>query len=251
MVVTYSLETEPNSDVFHRSSQWDVRAFTDYRINPRVAEVTEEPGVRFFVQVNATGQTCEGFRFPLDGGQMTVDVWAKDIFEAVELRPYRLRYQVAASYVELRPNALTSRWEDVEELLARGLLVAYHEGRREDVTPEVRKLIHNLALVTPETGASLRWGLQAGEGGQPSLVLQGLPRPSALLRRDARLTADFAGGVELHRSLLEARESGSAAIAGLYSVLFSRDPERTLACLSDDSAPLLKGEFGWFYPSSN
>jgi hypothetical protein len=224
-----------------RSTLWEVKSYADYRASPASA-LGDVPATRFYAQVNATGQTCAGSRFPLTGGRISVTIWARDIFLADELRQYRFEYELAAPNLHLRSNSLTSGWEDVEELLAKGAVVAFKDGGQDDVTPDVRKILHDLSSRAPETGASLRWGVQAPAQGKLCLVLQCLPRPAAYLRRDARLTADFCSGIELFRLDLHEAQGTSPRCGGLRPILFSRDPDRTRAELDKDDEPLQKGK---------
>ncbi len=78
----------------------------------------------------------EGFRLSLEGSRLETDVWTSDVFAASELGGYRLRYEVDTSSVEIRPNTLASRWEDIITLVGKGVLVPFRPDAAKDCTPE-------------------------------------------------------------------------------------------------------------------
>ncbi len=92
------------------------------------------------LQVDGSGHAGEGFRLSLEGDRLEADIWTSDIFTAPELGGVRLRYEVKVASVELWPNTLSSRWEDVITLLGRGTLVAFRPDAAEDCSAEFRQL---------------------------------------------------------------------------------------------------------------
>jgi hypothetical protein len=182
---------------------------------------------RLYVQVDPTGHAGDGFRIPLYGGNLEVDIWGQDIFEDPDFHAYRFRYEIDPARIDIRPNALTSKWEDWEELLARGNLIAFEGANNDDVTTDVRKLLHAKISSNPDFGAALRWGIQAIDDKQLKCVLQALPRPAGFLRRDARLNTDFCGAIELSSHKIVIPFQTDRPCRGPIPILFSRDVEKT------------------------
>jgi hypothetical protein len=228
--------------VFRSETSWDVKRHTEYRLNPGVGEPGDAVRSRFFVQVDASGRTNEGFRIPVFGGIVVMDIWASDLFGDDDLRQYRFALEAEAAQIEIRPNTTSSKWEDVEDMLARGLLIAHKGAGSEDFSQEARRTLHAKRTENPEMGAALRWSVQAPDDQRLTLVLQGLPRPASFLRRDGRLTADTCCGVELARVRLETHFESQGAYRGPQPVLFSRHPEQTKEGLFDHPEAVLDGK---------
>jgi hypothetical protein len=181
---------------------------------------------RLYLQVDPQGRAGDGFRFPLFGGCIEVDIWGQDVFEDSSFHPYRFRFEMDPSQIDIRPNCLTSKWEDWEELLARGTLVAYLGAGTNDMSTEVRRLLHSKASTTPEFGAALRWGIQARGEEDLRCVLKCLPRPAGFLRRDARLNTDYCGAIELSATRIEIPQKKDRPCKGPIPILFTRDVEK-------------------------
>jgi hypothetical protein len=179
------------------------------------------------MQTDVDGHTGEGFRFPLSGSSVKVDVYGRDIFEDEELQDVHFLYEIEADRLEIRPNATSSKWEDFEELLGRGTVIAIKTSSNEDITPDIRKRLHGKKTSPPSFGAALRWSLQAKHADHLTLVLQCLPRSAGMLRRDARLYTDFAGAIELARLRVETPMRLDEPCRGPIPILFARDPDLT------------------------
>ena len=216
--------------MFRAQLQWDVRKHTDYRQNPPVGDGSEPAAAHLYVQVEASGQAAGGFRFPVSGGTLETDIYGQDLFEDEDFHQFRFRYEIDTARIDIRPNSLTSKWEDWEELLARGVLVAYKGDDQDDVTVDVRKILHAKITNDPEIGAALRWSVQA-RGDRRNvdlwLVLQGLPRPAGYLRKDARFNTDHCGAIEVMATKLAVSFQEDEPCQGPIPVLFSRDVEKT------------------------
>jgi hypothetical protein len=195
------------------------------------------------VQVDPTGHAGEGFRVPLFGGNLETDVWGQDIFEDESFHRFRFRYEIDPSRIDIRPNSFAAKWEDWEELLARGNLVAYDGSTTNDVTSEVRKLLHSKVSSNPELGAALRWCIQAKGDTEIRAVLQSLPRPAGYLRKDSRLTTDFCGAIELFTTRLRIPLQEDQPCRGPIPVLFSRDVDKAKDALISQPEQLHQGMY--------
>jgi hypothetical protein len=94
------------------------------------------PRLTLLLQVDGSSHAGEGYRFTVEGGPWDTDIWTRDLFDPASLGGYRLRYQLRGEDIELKPNALASKWEDVDALLGRGVLIAMKAG---DTTHTGRK----------------------------------------------------------------------------------------------------------------
>ena len=206
-----------------RSSPWEIRRNDQYRVFCSGEENLAELNVHLLLQVNAEGKAVEGFRFAMEGPAVENDIWAQDIFEDPTLGRIRFRYEVRSGAINFRANSFTSKWEDVEELLAHGHLVAFQENTTEDKTAEVRKILEAGRAVDKNFGAGIRWCLQSAGQNELKLVLQSLPRPASQLRRNAHLAGDECPTVHLDTWPVKTTFDAARGL-GPKPVLFARDP---------------------------
>jgi hypothetical protein len=158
------------------------------------------------------------------------------------MQQYRFRYEMDPSMIEIRPNTTVSAWEDWEEMLARGTLVAYHGLARADVSSEVRKLVQAKMKNSTEFGAALRWSIQARGSGDMYAVLQGLPRPAGSLRQDGRFTTAYCAGIDLAVIKLVVKTKKEAPCRGPVPILFSRDVDKTKTELKEKPSNMTGGK---------
>jgi hypothetical protein len=223
------------------SIPWEVRKHTEYRLHPPAGDGGGTVKAAFYVQVDATGRAGEGFRFPLSGGHIIKDIWGRDLFEDEEMRKYRFRYETDPTQIEIRANTTVTAWEDWEEMLARGTLVAYHGSERTDISADVRKIVQAKMKTSSEFGAALRWSIQAREGGEMCRVLQGLPRPAGFLKKDGRFTTAYCAGIDLMIIKLEITTKEDDPYRGPIPILFSRDEDKTRKELAEKPGNLTTG----------
>jgi hypothetical protein len=221
---------------------WDMRKYTKYRINSPANEEESKTKSLLYLHVDPTGKAAEGFRFPIFGQRIVADIWGRDIFEDPDFEHIRFRYEVNAAQIEIRPNALASKWEDWEELVIRETLVPIKDLGITVVTTEVKKLLRDKMTKCVEFGASLRWSLQARGAGEMWLVLQGLPRPAGFLRRDQRYCTDYTAGIKLHAIKLDVPCNPDRTCMGPIPVLFTRDEDKTKEELTDKPELLPPGK---------
>jgi hypothetical protein len=221
---------------------WDVRKYTDYRVNPPVDETESRVKSLLYLHVDPAGKAGEGFRFPIFGNRIVTDIWGQDMFEDPDFHHIRFRYEVNAAQVEIRPNTFASKWEDWEEMVIRETLVPIKGPGINVVSTEVRKLLKEKMAKNPEFGASLQWSLQARGAGEMWLVLQGLPRPAGFLRRDQRFSTDYTAGMELNAVKLDIPCNPDRPCMGPIPVIFTRDEDKTKEELSDKPEILHPGK---------
>jgi hypothetical protein len=213
--------------------RWEVESSGDYRIYATGRRAGDKPRCTLLLQVDGAGHAGEGFRFQLEGGNLTADIWTRDILEPPELGGFRLRYETRTEDLELRPNSMCSRWEDVETMLSRGSLIAFRPDAAEDCTAELRQLMLEAKEGTAGLGASIRWCLQAKNDHEVRLILQSLPAPAAQLRSEPILTGDDIAAIHLEAVDLEAEMLAGDPCHGMVPIVFARDPETVRQELGD------------------
>ena len=201
-----------------------------YTATPKQDDHTD---ANLLLQVNACGQAVEGFRVALDGAIIDADFWARDILEVAHLKRFRFRYEIRPEDIDLRPNTFSSRWEDVDDLLAQGTINAYEGEHRDEKNSIARKMLDAARHLDTNNGASLRWCVQAEGNRGLKLVLQCLPRPASQLKKDSRLAADTATCINLQSFELQSVCSDDQPCCGPKPVLFARDPEAVAAILQE------------------
>ncbi len=153
------------------------------------------------------------------------DIWTRDLYDPASLGGYRLRYQLRGEDIELKPNALASKWEDVDALLGRGVLIAMKAGDTTDRTEEFRARLAAEKEADPNFGAAVRWAVQAANHGGLKLILQGLPGGAHRLRSEPLLAADETETITLETLDAEVDMEEAGPCRGPIPVLFARDRE--------------------------
>jgi hypothetical protein len=133
--------------------------------------------------------------------------------------------------IDLKPNALASKWEDVDTLLGRGTLVAMKAGENTDRTAEFRAILATEKEADQNFGAAVRWAVQATNHGKLRLVLQGLPGGARRLQSEPLLTADEAEAIQLEAIDAEADLKEGGPCRGPIPVLFARDTDTVRTAL--------------------
>jgi hypothetical protein len=193
--------------------------------------------------VDGTGHAGEGFRFSLEGDKLEADLWSSDIFASAELGGYRLRYETRVDCVEIRPNTLSSRWEDVITKVGKGSLIAFRPDAAEDCSAEFKQAYADALQENPHLGAAIRWNVQAKNVAALRLVLQCLPATAERLRADPRLTADDGPGIQIETIDLETEMLEGEPGPGPVPTLFAREPRETRTALGDCPRNVFTGNF--------
>jgi hypothetical protein len=124
--------------------------------------------------------------------------------------------QVRPEEIELKQNGLSTKWEDIEDQVAKGILLTTKGSSLEDGGLDFRQDFADAKAMNEQLGAAIRWTLQGRRGGGLRLVLQVLPT-SALSLDSTRV---------LYQQ--EPRHLGS----GPTPTLFARDPAAAMENLS-------------------
>ena len=181
----------------------------------------------------------------LDGAPVDADFWARDILDLPQLRRFRFRFEVAAEEVDLRANAFTSRWEDLDDLLAHGSISAFEADSSEEKNNIVRSILEAGRNIDRDTGASLRWCIQPDGRDKLKLVLQCLPSPASRLKKDSKLSADDISCINLQCFKLKTTFCQDPATRGPKPVLFARDPEAVKTLLTKEPENLHEGNVSY------
>jgi hypothetical protein len=156
----------------------------------RVFRLAEEAGdgVRacFLLQVTNQGEAEAGFRFTLEGNEtLEMDFMAKDLIDYRETKDYLLKCELQPEDVDLEANTLSTRWEDLEDLVARSKMIPSTGSSMTPKGAEFRRHLADWRASEPEAGAAVRWALRCGDEDGLYLILQGLPA-SAKVRKSMR-----------------------------------------------------------------
>ncbi len=222
--------------------RWEVEDYRNYRIyhSGRIADA--KPHCLLLLQVDGTGHAGEGFRFSLEGDQLEADIWTSDVFAAVDLGGFRLRLETKVEMVDIRPNTLSSRWEDIITLLGKGSLIAFRPDAAEDCSAEYKQAYADALLDNPLLGAAIRWSIQAKNTTNMRLVLQCLPSTADRLRADPRLTADDGPSIQIKTMELDTEMLIGDPGPGPVPILFARDPRETRITLGEHPGNILTGK---------
>jgi hypothetical protein len=214
-----------------RSCPWDVERAAEYQTYLSRRASDYGPRLTLLLQVDGSGHAGESYRFAAEGGPWDSDIWSRDLFDPASLGGYRLRYQLRGEDIDLKPNALASKWEDVDTLLGRGTLVAMKAGENTDRTAEFRAILGTEKEADQNFGAAVRWAVQATNHGKLRLVLQGLPGGARRLQSEPLLTADEAEAIQLEAIDAEADLKEDSPCRGPIPVLFARDMDAVQTAL--------------------
>ncbi len=96
----------------------------------------EEPGnsikVCLLVQVDDEGRAESHFWFALEGEKQEFDFWSEDIFTSEKLSGFRMKRHLRPEDIAIRQNSITSKWENLEDLVARGDIIVTHNDSQDD-----------------------------------------------------------------------------------------------------------------------
>ncbi len=218
--------------------RWEVEDYRNYH-SGRIPG--PKPRCLLLLQVDSTGHAGEGFRFSLEGDRLEADLWTSDVFPSADLGGFRLRYEAKLETVELRPNTLSSRWEDVITMVGKGTLIAFRPDAAEDCSAKFKQAYADALLVNPHLGAAVRWSVQAKNQDSLRLVFQCLPITAERLRADPRLTTDDIACIQIETVDLEAEMLSGQPGPGPVPILFAREPRETRLALGDCPSNILKG----------
>lgn len=91
------------------------------------------------------------------------------------LEGYKLVWELRGEDVEIRPNSMASKWEDLETLIGKEKILVFTPDGDEVLNPFFREKLEAERANNGWLGASVRWAVQGTARGSLRLVLQGLP----------------------------------------------------------------------------
>jgi hypothetical protein len=226
---------------FRKATHYGVSQYADFK-GFTIPEPTEGINTALLLHVNNTGETVESFRWVTNGPDLDVDIQGADIFQEDTLRDYRFRYSVEVDNLDFRLNSNTSKWLDFYDLLSRQVITAFKGQHETDVSTEVKRLLEALKKDSPDTGAALRWSVQARVLENLTITLQCLPQAAATVRRDSKLSANECPTITLDTFTAKAIfVEPRGEVIGPLPFLFARDNKALAERITQDMSPIQKG----------
>ena len=179
------------------------------------------------IRVDGEGRIEDQFRLVFRGkGAIKAEFKAAKILQHAAFRHFNFRFERAAAAIRMRPNTLTTRWEDLEALVAGGgIHVVDSEGK--DAAVAFREAWESTRATVHPAAAAVRWATQASPAYGFRLTLQALPRTANFLRKDSRLSCDNGKAVELASWTAPTAMADGEAWKGPRPILFAINPEAT------------------------
>jgi hypothetical protein len=207
----------------------------EYRTHRCLQPIKDTPRVTLLLQVDGSGHGGEGFRFTVDCDQLTATIWSRDLFDAPELEGYKLVYDLRGEDIEIRPNSMASKWEDLETLIGKERILVFNPEWDEVLNAAFRKKFNAEKAANERLGAALRWVVQASIRGELKLILQGFPAGAISIRAEPLLTTDECSTIHLDTFETKADLKADHPGRGPVPVLFVRDPDTVRDVLSRHS----------------
>ncbi len=194
------------------------------------------------LQVDGTGHRGEGYRFTVDSDHLTATIWSRDLYDSPDLEGYKLIYDLRGEDIEIRPNCMASKWEDLDTLVGREKILVFSPEGEDVLNTTFREKLAAEKLNHERLGASIRWAVQATHRGDMRLILQGLPAEARALRTEPRLVGDECATIHLDVFEAEADLQTEPRSRGPVPVLFARDPNGVKEVLARHPDRLLPGK---------
>jgi hypothetical protein len=204
----------------------------EYRTFRNPQPVVNIPRLTLLLQVDGGGHAGEGFRFAVDCARITATIWSRDLFDATDLEGFRLVWDIRGEDVDIRPNSMASKWEDLETLIGKEKVLVYAPDGDEVLNTVFREKLTEAKTSDTSIGASVRWAVQATTRGDMRLILQGLPAGARFLRASPQLSADDSATIHLDSFETETDINRDAPGRGPILVLFARDQDSVSETLS-------------------
>lgn len=233
-----------------RTCPWEIHKYPDYRAFSGPGQ-TDDVTVHLLLHVNPAGHCVEAFRCAVNGPSLDIDFRGEDVFQLELLHPFHFRYSVDTDNIDIKANAFSSKWQDFEDLLARGFISAFRSGQKEDKTTDVRKIMEDVGKSDQNFGASLRWAVQAKEDDSIKLSLQCLPRAASRLKRDSKLCTDECPSIILESVTAVTNFTTEGPCQGPKPILFARDPEAVKKTLTEHPNNLYTGRYNILNPKGH
>ena len=180
-------------------------------------------GGHLLIRVSDHGRLEDHFRIILSGTEdISASFTASALTQDASLDGYIFSLEVAPESIELRNNSFTSKWQDLEQLVASNKILVTHADKPE-ATAAFRADWDAAKNTDTPVAAAVRWTVQANAVYGFKLSLQGLPATARALRKDARLCADTTRGIELASWVATSPMNPSGHWFGPRPVLFAKD----------------------------
>jgi hypothetical protein len=191
----------------------------------------EEPGnsikVSLLVQVDDEGRAESHYRFALEGNKQEFDFWSEDIFTSDKLTGFRMKIHVQPEEITIRQNSTTSKWENLEDLVAKGDIIVTNSDSQEDQGARFQEAYEIALEENHNLGAAVRWAILGKKGGGLRLALEGLPATAQALNRKPELSSDVTAAIILDAARLTYNAEPDSLGGGPIPILFARDPTST------------------------
>lgn len=176
------------------------------------------------IKIDDGGRIEDHFRVALSGnGRLMANFRADRILDHPKFSGFTLRCEREPRSIRLRNNCFTSRWEDLEALVAGGGIHVRDETGQ-DAAVAFREAWAEVKATKRPAAAAARWAIQASPAYGFRLTLEGLPKTANALRKDGRLSADNARTVELAGWTAPAAMLAGGDVRGPRPVLFAGNP---------------------------
>jgi hypothetical protein len=178
---------------------------------------------QILVKVGADGRMDDHFVAKLCGSQrLNARFEGRELLRAATLARFSFALERRPSEITFKNNSFTTKWEDLEQLVASSKITAL-EGEDQEADQAFREAWAAAKEANESLGAAVRWSLQAHPAYGFKLVLQGMPGTARSLRRDARLTADTASCIQLASWTVAASMGAEGQWNGPAPTIFAAD----------------------------
>ena len=197
---------------------------------------------RLLLSVDASGRLEDHFRIVFGGGQNpSVNFSGAKISDHPALTSFRFKLEVNPENIDLKKNAFTSKWEDLETMVASDKLLV-SSSEETDAGPTFRGMWDAAKKSANPPAAAIRWSAQANVAYGFKLSRQALPGTARALCKDARLAKDTTRAVELAAWTATSPMAREGGEVGPLPIIFSPDAAATKANISMHPDRLTSGK---------
>ena len=227
--------------------KWEVHPYSLFRIyqSPaeRVGRLDRPLKALFLLQVSESGRAEDSFRFSVEGPEiLEAEAAADEILDHKAFRPFLLKTGIRPDDLELRRNATSSAWMDLDVAVEEGLIQPHAKAGGALAREAFLAAWMEAKEADPHLGGAFRWAILATAGGL-KLEWQGMPASAGQLKKDPRTAGDSCPAVGLASFEVEANMELDEPRKGPIPVLFSRNEVKAAAALARDPELLTPGKF--------
>jgi hypothetical protein len=129
---------------------WRVLNSSRYRVYQPVQADNGKMRAAVLLRVDEDGTPTGNFRVALGGEAVRVEIWSNDLFDHKPLKGFHLVVHHDVDDIDLRSNSLTSKWDDLEDHVGRGLVRVMRPGSAEDQGQVFRKALDEWRKTNPD-----------------------------------------------------------------------------------------------------